>query len=82
MAEHDPGSPRDPVEERLLRRLRLIAVVVILAMIVLLIVGDTLGRLYIDPSFHSSEVALGTMVGALIVLLGLEGVARFPGRSK
>ncbi len=70
------------MEERLLRRLRLIAIIVILAMIVLVVVGDTLGRLYIDPNFHASEVALGTLIGALLLLLGIETVNRLPGVKK
>lgn len=45
-------------------------------MIVLIVVVDTLGRLYIDPSFHASEVALGTLIGALLLIVGIEGAAR------
>ena len=75
-------TPRhDPAEERLLRRLRLIAISVILAMIVLLVTVDTLGRLFIDPQFHASELFLGTLVGAMIPLLGVIGVTSLPGRK-
>lgn len=73
---------RDPAEERLLRRLRLIAGGVILTMIVLLVVVDTLGRLLVDPGFHASELFLGTLIGALLLLLGIEGVSRLPGVPK
>ncbi len=77
------GSPqRDPAEERLLRRLRLIAGSVILLMIVLLVVVDTLGRLFIDPTFRASELFLGTLIGALLLLLGVEGISRLPGLPK
>jgi hypothetical protein len=78
----ESNGARDPAEERLLRRLRLIAGGVILVMIVLLVTVDTLGRLYVDPNFHASELFLGTLIGALLLLLGIEGVARLPGRPK
>lgn len=48
-------------------------------MIVLLVVVDTLGRLLVDPNFHASELFLGTLIGALLLLLGIEGVSRLPG---
>jgi hypothetical protein len=76
------NAPRhDPGEERLLRRLRLIAVSVILTMIVMLVVVDSLGRLFIDPRFHASELIFGTLVGAVIPLLGVVGVTSLPGRK-
>jgi hypothetical protein len=40
---------------------------------------DTLGRLLLDPNFHASELFLGTLIGALLLLLGIEGVTRLPG---
>jgi hypothetical protein len=82
MAGDDRETPRDPAEERLLRRLRLIAGGVILTMIALLVMVDTLGRLFVDPSFHASELILGTLIGALLLLLGIEGVSRIPGLPK
>ncbi len=51
-------------------------------MIVLLVVVDTLGRLFIDPSFRASELFLGTLIGALLLLLGVEGISRLPGLPK
>jgi hypothetical protein len=51
---------------------------VILACIVLTAVVDPLGRLFVDRNFHASEVFLGTLVGALVVLLGLS-LPRMPG---
>lgn len=75
-------TPRhDPAEEKLLRRLRLIAIGVILTMIVLLVTVDTLGRLFVDPQFHASELFLGTLVGAMIPLLGVIGVTSLPGKK-
>ena len=78
----DERPTRDPAEERLLRRLRLIAGAVILTMIVLLVTVDTLGRLLLDPTFHASELFLGTLIGALLLLLGIEGVSRLPGGKR
>lgn len=82
MTDPSDGAPRDPVEERLLRRLRLIAGFVILLMIVLLVTADTLGRLYVSPDFHASELILGTLIGALLILLGIETAVRTPWTRK
>jgi hypothetical protein len=83
MAGDEQGAARpDPAEERLLRRLRIVAGFVILGLIVLLATVDTLGRLLIDRDFHASEVILGTLIGALLVLAGLETVTRLPGGKK
>lgn len=62
-------------QQRLIRRAQIIAAGVILALVVLLVVVDTLGRLFIDPTFRVSEIILGTLVGALLTLLGLAGAA-------
>ena len=51
-------------------------------MIVLIVVGDTLGRLFIDREFHGSELFLGTLAGTLMVVLGIEGLSRLPGVPK
>lgn len=77
----DNHRPRS-TEEKLLGRLRLIAGAVILLMIVLLVTVDTLGRLFVDPSFRASELFLGTLIGALMLILGIEFVNRFPGIPK
>lgn len=77
--DHKASHQPDPAEERLLRRLRIITGVVILTMIVLLVIADTLGRLLVSPDFHASELILGTLVGALMLLLGIEGLTRLPG---
>lgn len=75
MAIGDPKEPiKDPAEERVLKRLRILAGGVILSMIALLVVVDTLGRLYVDPEFHASELFLGTLIGALVLILGIEGL--------
>lgn len=80
--ERPPSVPADVVEEKLLRRLRLISGIVIIVLIVLLVSADTLGRLFINPDFHASEVIVGTLVGTLIVVLGIEGLNRLPGGKR
>ena len=76
------GDPAiDVTEERLLSRLRRISVGVILLMVVLLVVVDTIGRLLV-PGFHASELFFGTLVGALLMLLGIEGITKLPGLRK
>ena len=69
-------------EEKLLGRLRLIAGAVILVMIVLIVTVDTLGRLFVDPAFRASELFLGTLIGALLLILGIEVASRIPGLPK
>ena len=78
------GDSRHPrsTEEKLLGRLRLIAGAVILVMIVLLVTVDTLGRLFVDPTFRASELFLGTLIGALLLILGIEVASRIPGLPK
>ena len=72
---------RSDAEERLLRYLRVASVIVFLSGIVLIVVADTLGRLFVDPNFHASEIILATMVGAVGALLGTELLARIPKRG-
>lgn len=74
----DPHSTPLADEERLRGRLRRLAIVVVLALLVLLVVVDLFGRLLVRHDFHVSEVFLATITGALLVLLGVEGVARLP----
>jgi hypothetical protein len=77
--DRDRSAPEvRAIEAALLGRLRSIAIVVILVCIFLTAAIDPLGRLFVDPSFHASEVFLGTLVGALVVLLGLQTLPRFP----
>ena len=73
--------PRRDAEERLLRYLRVASVIVFLVGILLQVIADTLGRLYVDPSFHASEIIFATMVGAVCALVGTELLARIPKRG-
>lgn len=80
--EKPAPSPREPAEARLLGRLRLLAGAVILVLIAFLAFVDALGRLLIDPTFHVGDVMVGTLVGALLLLLGIETIIRIPGIGK
>ena len=66
-------------ESRLRRRLRFVSGIVILGLVVLLVVVDTFGRLLVDRDFRVSDLFLGTLTGALLLLLGIEGITRLPG---
>lgn len=73
------GSGRSDADDGRLRgRLRLVAGGVILLCIVFLVVVDTIGRLLIRPDFHVGDIFLGSLLGALLLLIGVEGAARFP----
>jgi hypothetical protein len=76
---NDPGSDD---EARLRGKFRVIAVCVLLALLVFLVGADTLGRLFIDKSFHVGDVVYGSLIGALMLLLGVETAARFPGGKR
>ena len=72
---------RDDAEERLLRKLQIVSGVVFLVLIVLMVTVDNFGRLFIDPNFHVSEVLAGTLVGALLALIGVTAL-RLPKKGE
>lgn len=59
-------------------RLRAVAGVVILACIVFLVVIDALGRLFVDHDFHVGDIFIGSLIGALLLVIGVEGASRLP----
>lgn len=59
-------------------RLRLVAGAVILACIVFLVVVDALGRLFIRADFHVGDIFIGSLLGALLLVIGVEGASRLP----
>ena len=61
-------------ERRVLDTLQWIAAGVTIFLLIFLVIADVVGRLYIDPNFHVSEVIFGTLGGILLVLLGLRGL--------
>lgn len=66
-------------EEQLRHRLRLVAGLTFVGLIVLLVLADTFGRLFIDRDFRVGEIFLGTLVGAVLLLAGIEVATRLPG---
>lgn len=66
--------PTDPVEERLRKRLRVIAGYTLLGLVVLLVLADTFGA---ASGLRASEFLFGSLLGALLLIAGVEGAARF-----
>lgn len=61
------------------RNLRLVAGIVLLLLIVFVVLVDLLGRLFIDASFRVSDLMLGTLIGALLLVAGIDISKRWPG---
>ena len=59
-------------------RLRLIAGGVILFLIIVVVLTDLFGRLFVDATFRISDLMLGTLIGALLLLVGIDVSKRFP----
>lgn len=59
-------------------RLRLIAGGVILILIVVVVLTDIFGRLFVDATFRVSDLTLGTLIGALLLIVGIDVSKRFP----
>lgn len=59
-------------------RLRVGAGVVILILIVLVVLTDLFGRLFVDGQFRVSDAMLGTLIGALLLLIGIDLSNRWP----
>ena len=70
----DDPSRTDPAEERLRTNLRYISAGVVLLLIVVLALVDAFGK---PAGLQVSEVMFSGLLGALVVLLGLEGAARW-----
>lgn len=67
---------KDPIEEKLVRRFRLVAVSILLAMVVVYVFA----QIFIT-NFHASEVIFGTMISAILLLLGVSGLNWLTGKS-
>lgn len=63
-------------EQDFLALWRGIAVGTVTVLIVFTVTVDNLGRLFLDPGFHVSEVLFATLVGSWTMLLGFEGIRR------
>lgn len=59
-------------------RFRLVAAAVLLALIVLIVLVDVFGRLLVDVGFRISDLMLGTLIGALLLLVGIDVSKRWP----
>lgn len=62
-----------------LEELRRLAVKVFIALSVFVVVIDSLGRLFRDPSFRVDAVVFGFVGGVLLALLGLEAANKILG---
>jgi hypothetical protein len=58
--------------------LRVVAIVVVLFLLIILVVVDIFGRLFVDHSFHVDPVMFGSLLGAFLILVGVEGASRLP----
>lgn len=68
-----------PNEAGLLSRFRLVSIAAILLAIIVYIAGEIFQLPFLRTTFHVEPTVLGILVGALIVLLGIETIARIPG---
>lgn len=75
-----PRKPARTPDE--LADLRRWAVKVFLFLSVLVVLVDTFGRLFRDPTFKVDPVVFGLVFGTLLALLGLEGINRVLGAGK
>ena len=62
-------------DERLIRIVRIVASATATFLVAFTILIDGLGRLFIDPTFHVSEVLFGSLMAGWLALVGIEGVA-------
>ena len=62
--------------------LRLIAAIALLLLIVIVVFVDLFGRLLIDNEFRVSDLMLGTLIGALLLLVGIDVSKRWPPRNE
>ena len=68
-------------EDRLRRRFRVASFVVILGLLVVTVLSDTLGRLFLNPDFHSSDVTVVTLVGAVLGYASIEAISLLQPKS-
>ncbi len=73
---------RKPQEDDDLDRLRYVAIIVFLALSILVVAADVLGRLLLRDGFSVDAVVMGLVFGTLLSLLGLEGIQRLLDRDK
>jgi len=69
------SGDRDPLETAVLRKLRLWAGVVVLALVAFVVIADTLGS-FLNADFRVNDIFLPTLVGALLALIGIAGLVK------
>jgi hypothetical protein len=60
------------------KTLRLLAGIVLLILIIIVVLVDLFGRLLVDDHFRVSDLMLGTLIGALLLLVGIDISKRWP----
>lgn len=78
MGDERAVEPPDPDEKRLRRNLRYIGGVVFLVLISILALADTFGR---SANIHANEFIVGSLVGAFLLIVAVEGAALLSGRK-
>ena len=68
-------TSRPDDDGRMLRVVRIIASITATGLVAFTVLADALGRLFIDPAFHVSEVLFASLVASWLGLLGLEGIS-------
>lgn len=74
MSDDQNGGLPDPLESRLRRRLRVISGFTFLVLLVVLVGADTFGQ---AAGLHASEFIFGSLLGALLLIAGVEGTFQF-----
>lgn len=50
----------------------------LLILVILVVLVDTFGRLLVDENFRVSDLMLGTLIGALLLVIGIDVSKRWP----
>lgn len=77
MSDERPPAP-DPAERDLRRNLRVISGFTFLALLIVLVAADTFGQ---GAGLHASEFIFGSLLGALLLVAGVEGTFRIFGKK-
>lgn len=74
----DDREVRGDEEAQAREWLRLASIVVVLVLLITLVLVDAFGRLFVDPMFHVDPVMFASLLGGLLITLGVEGASRLP----
>lgn len=67
-----PTITEDPLEQRDRRRLRGVAALTILALLVFILIVATLAPFFGQPDIRIEPFVFGTLMGGLLLILGIE----------